>query len=201
MLDTALDCSVELLSYFCCYWCLLKISHADVFSLPPLALDAWMLIYWMRSGASGEWEVGLLSFADLGWADGQIWCIGYMLVASSWCSADPGASLPACLPIRCCNWLLHKLLVSGTGTGHEAQFTAAVSLGIAVVNADVDLEMTGHVMWAAVSSSRRNSPKFPLLFLELMTKMLEFCFEAGCRWMWKLVAVGFLLADAALPDG
>ncbi|GMH15597.1 hypothetical protein Nepgr_017438 [Nepenthes gracilis] len=58
MLGTALDCSVELLSYFCWYWCLLKISRADEFSLPPFALDAWLLICWMRSGASGEWEVG-----------------------------------------------------------------------------------------------------------------------------------------------
>ncbi|GMH15601.1 hypothetical protein Nepgr_017442 [Nepenthes gracilis] len=90
MLGTTLDCSVELLSYFCCNWCLLKISRADVFSLLPFALDAWMLICWMRSGASGEWEVGLLSFADLGWADGLIWCIGSMLVVSSWCFADPG---------------------------------------------------------------------------------------------------------------
>ncbi|GMH20947.1 hypothetical protein Nepgr_022789 [Nepenthes gracilis] len=69
MLGTALDCSVELLSYFCCNWCMLKISCADEFSLPPFALDAWMLICWMRSALLCYCH--RLHIRSAFWCDGQ----------------------------------------------------------------------------------------------------------------------------------
>ncbi|GMH16881.1 hypothetical protein Nepgr_018722 [Nepenthes gracilis] len=43
-------------------------------------------------------ETRHLSFADFGWAAGLIWCIGSMLAASSWCSADP-------VCVECCRGL------------------------------------------------------------------------------------------------
>ncbi|GMH04812.1 hypothetical protein Nepgr_006652 [Nepenthes gracilis] len=58
----ALDCGVEAVSYFCCYGARQDI-RVDEFSLPQLALDAWMLIWldekwcFWRMGSCREWNM------------------------------------------------------------------------------------------------------------------------------------------------
>ncbi|GMH19817.1 hypothetical protein Nepgr_021658 [Nepenthes gracilis] len=143
LFGTALECSVEQLSCFlCCYWCLLKISCADVFSCSIClgCMDAHLLDavwFFCRMGSGLVLKLWLPSFADLGSAAGLVWCNGSMLAAPSWCSAYPHSKIyqsPCNLLHGQQNWQSHQLQIAA----YQAKNSELTTIGKYVQQTEAD---------------------------------------------------------------